>query len=62
MVVLACTVACSARLEVLDLNLDWNNSGSETPYQSLLVGQLFVSVSAFTVLPKVGLLKELLRC
>ena len=63
MVVLACiVVACSARLEILDLDLDWGNSTEKPFAQTLLVGQLSVSVSACTVLPKVGLLKEVLSC
>ena len=55
MVVLACVVvACSARLEVLDLSLgDWSDSSSDKPYaQSLLVG--LVSASASHYAPEVG--------
>ena len=59
MAVLACiVVACSARLESLDLTLDWSSSSSVNPYaQSLLVRPLRTSVDLFCFALGLGLLR-----
>ena len=63
MAVLACIiVACSARLESLDLTLDWSSTSSVNPYvQHLLVRPFHISVP-FIMVPCFASAEEVLSC